>query len=138
MGLLVLVSAACSSPEVGTAAKAVEDGLHVTGPAPGDPGPAVILGHVNGGGKPGIFSRLAQVKAEDEVDVRRSDGSTAVLRVREVTRASKEGFPTAKVYSDTPNAQLRLITCGGVLDRTARSYLDNVLVYADLTGARSA
>ncbi|WP_308286140.1 sortase domain-containing protein [Actinomycetospora soli] len=103
-----------------------------------DPGPAIILGHVNGGATSGIFSRLAQVKAGDEVDVRRSDGSTAVFRVREVTHAAKENFPTAKVYSDTPNAQLRLITCGGVLDRTARSYLDNVIVYADLAGTRSA
>lgn len=175
LGLLVLVGGGCSSAGVGTAARAVDDGLsvsipsigaessliplglnedrtvatppvsnpmqaglYVNGPAPGDPGPAVILGHVNGGGKAGIFSRLAQVKAGDEVDVRRSDGSTAVFRVREVTRASKENFPTAKVYSDTPNSQLRLITCGGVLDRTARSYLDNVIVYADLAGTRSA
>ncbi|MDL5156105.1 class F sortase [Actinomycetospora termitidis] len=115
----------------------MQAGLYVNGPAPGDPGPAVVLGHINGGGQEGVFSRLAQVKAGDEVDVAKTDGTTATFTIREVTRAPKDAFPTAKVYSDTPNPQLRLITCGGALDRTARSYVDNVIVYADLTGTRA-
>ena len=119
-------------------ANPMQAGLYVNGPAPGDPGPAVVLGHINGGGKPGVFARLAQVRKGDEVDVSRADGTVATFTVREVTRAPKDAFPTAGVYSDTPNPQLRLITCGGALDRTARSYVDNVIVFADLTGTRSA
>ncbi|MDL5159622.1 class F sortase [Actinomycetospora termitidis] len=124
-----------ATPPVSTPMQA---GLYINGPAPGDPGPAVILGHINGGGQPGVFARLAQLKPGEEVDVYRVDGSVATFTVREVTRAPKDAFPTAKVYSDTTNPQLRLITCGGVLDRTARSYLDNVIVYADLSSVRAA
>jgi hypothetical protein len=34
------------------------------------------------------------------------------------------------VYGDTPGPQLRLITGGGTFDRAARSYRDNVVVFA--------
>jgi hypothetical protein len=42
----------------------------------------------------------------------------------------KNEFPTEAVYGPTPDAELRLITCGGTFDRAARSYRDNVIVYA--------
>jgi hypothetical protein len=42
----------------------------------------------------------------------------------------KTAFPTAAVYSDTPGPELRLLTCGGDLDRTAHNYLSNVIVWA--------
>jgi hypothetical protein len=32
------------------------------------------------------------------------------------------------------HAALRLITCGGTFDRADRSYVDNVIVFATLTG----
>jgi hypothetical protein len=33
-----------------------------------------------------------------------------------------------------PDAELRLITCGGVFDRSTGSYLSNVVVFARMTG----
>ena len=66
--------------------------------------------------------------------VGRSDGTTAHFTVTRVARHPKDAFPTAEVYGPTPDAQLRLITCGGDFDRAERSYLDNVIVYATLTG----
>jgi hypothetical protein len=42
----------------------------------------------------------------------------------------KKAFPTEEVYGPTPDRQLRLITCGGVFDRSLRSYRDNLVVYA--------
>jgi len=47
-----------------------------------------------------------------------------------IERHDKNTFPTNAVYGDTPDSQLRLITCGGVFDRTLRSYKDNFVVYA--------
>ena len=44
--------------------------------------------------------------------------------------AAKTAFPTGLVYAPTPGAELRLVTCGGAFDHTARSYLDNVIVAA--------
>jgi hypothetical protein len=47
----------------------------------------------------------------------------------------KTDFPTERVYGPTPSHELRLITCGGEFDRSRRSYLDNIVVYAVLDGA---
>ena len=44
----------------------------------------------------------------------------------------KERFPTAQVYSDTRGPEIRLVTCGGDLDRQASSYLSNVIAYGTL------
>ncbi len=60
------------------------------------------------------------------------DGSRAGFVVIRVERVPKAEFPTAAVYGDTAGPELRLITCGGVFDRAARSYRDNVIVYAVL------
>jgi len=58
------------------------------------------------------------------------DGRWLPFRVTSVGRYPKNAFPTARVYGPTPDAQLRLITCGGEFDRAHSSYLDNTVVYA--------
>lgn len=42
----------------------------------------------------------------------------------------KDSFPTADVYGDTSEPELRLITCAGVWDTEASSHRDNTVVYA--------
>jgi hypothetical protein len=49
-----------------------------------------------------------------------------------VQQYPKDAFSTAEVYGPTAGAELRLITCGGAFDRTQRSYVDKVVVYAHL------
>jgi sortase (surface protein transpeptidase) len=105
-------------------------------PTPGAIGPAVILGHINGGGSPGIFYELNKVQAGQEILVDRADGQTAVFTVAHIDTVPKSGFPTQDVYGDTPDSQLRLITCGGIFNRSAGSYESNVIVYANLTAVR--
>ena len=114
----------------------MQAGWYDKSPTPGTLGPAVILGHVNGDGKPGIFYKLKDVKAGDQVMVARKDGQTAVFTVAHIDTVPKAAFPADQVYGDTPDAQLRLITCGGVFDPAARSYEANVIVYANLTEVR--
>ncbi|CAM01561.1 sortase family protein [Saccharopolyspora erythraea NRRL 2338] len=110
----------------------MQAGWYRNGPTPGEPGPAVIAGHVDGKGKAGIFHRLHELVPGDVVDVRRQDGTTARFGVQRVERVPKSSFPTQSVYGSTPDAQLRLITCGGSFDSRAHSYRDNVIVYANL------
>lgn len=100
---------------------------------PGEAGPAVLLGHVDGKRQPGIFFRLKELVAGDEVEVSRKDGTTARFRVRRTEQVAKDSFPTEAVYGDTADAELRLITCGGSFDQAAHSYRDNVIVHATLT-----
>ncbi len=42
------------------------------------------------------------------------------------------------MYGDLDHAGLRLITCGGVLNRLAHSYDDNIIVFADLVETHTA
>lgn len=51
--------------------------------------------------------------------------------------ADKDAFPTRAVYGDLDHAGLRLITCGGVFDRTKRRYVDNLIVFAESVPATS-
>jgi hypothetical protein len=103
------------------------------GPAPGDVGPAVLAGHVDSYEGPAVFWRLRELAAGDEVLVDREDGTTARFTVTRVERHPKDAFPTDEVYGPTPDAELRLITCGGEFDRSQRSYRDNVVVFAALS-----
>ncbi len=114
----------------------MQAGWYDKSPTPGSLGPAVILGHINGDGKPGIFYKLKDVRAGDQVMVARKDGQTAVFTVSHIDTVPKAAFPADQVYGDTPDAELRLITCGGVFDPAARSYEANVIVYANLTEVR--
>lgn len=104
--------------------------LYTGGPQPGQPGPAVIVGHVNGSGRPGVFARLNELREGDHVTTTAADGTPTDFVVYRVQTIEKEDFSTHDAYSDTPGPELRLITCGGDLDRTAHSYVSNVVVYA--------
>ena len=102
-------------------------------PAPGAIGPAVLLGHVDSAEQgPGVFFELGALTPGAEVEVVREDGTVAVFAVDRVERYAKADFPTLRVYGNTPDPQLRLITCGGEFDPVARSYEDNIVAYATL------
>jgi LPXTG-site transpeptidase (sortase) family protein len=102
-------------------------------PRPGDVGPAVIEGHVDSAANgPSVFYRLGDLVVGDRIDVTREDGTVAGFVVDEVRVVPKTDFPTFDVYSNTDGPALRLITCGGPFDSKARSYLDNIVVFASL------
>jgi hypothetical protein len=102
------------------------------GVAPGQVGPAVLAGHVDSRSGPAVFYRLEDIEVGAQVQVGRADGSTLTFQVTRVAEYPKSAFPTDEVYGPTVDAQLRLITCGGEFDRSRRSYVDNVVVYASL------
>jgi LPXTG-site transpeptidase (sortase) family protein len=104
------------------------------GPEPGERGPAVIAGHVDDYRGPAVFYRLKDLKQGDTIFVDRADGTEAVFATDRIERHGKDDFPTDAVYGDTPDSQLRLITCGGKFDKRNRRYLDNIIVYAVRVG----
>lgn len=113
-------------------------GWYRLGPVPGEVGPAVILGHVDTRKGPAVFYRLRELKRGDKLQVVRSDRSVAEFTVDGVEQIGKNTFPTSRVYGNLGSAGLRLITCGGVFNPKARSYTDNIIVYATLTATRKA
>ncbi|MGW1675810.1 class F sortase [Saccharopolyspora sp. NPDC002376] len=103
-------------------------------PTPGEVGPSVVLGHVNGDGQDGIFARLQELQPGDEIRIGRQDGTIARFVVHRMAQEPKTGFPHEEVYGDTADPQIRLITCGGSFDSSARSYRDNIIAFATLAG----
>jgi hypothetical protein len=106
-------------------------------PSPGEAGPAVLAAHVDYKHVPGAFSRLKELRPGEQAQVGRADGRIAVFTVYRVDRYAKAAFPTDEVYGDTPDPELRLITCGGAFDRASGNYLDNVVAYAKLTAVEA-
>jgi sortase (surface protein transpeptidase) len=106
---------------------------------PGEPGPAVILGHVDSAKDgPAVFYRLRELRAGDQLSVGRADGSSAFFTVRSVARYPKDRFPADAVYGPVSSPELRLVTCGGSFDAVRHRYRDNIVVYASLTGGSPA
>ena len=109
-------------------------GWYTGSPRPGMVGSAIIAGHVDSRTGPGIFFWLRTLRPGDRIYVGRADGTMAVFTVNRIRKFAKDQFPTAEVYGPVPDAELRLITCGGVFDRSLGRYLSNVVVFARLAG----
>ena len=109
-----------------------ETGWWRGGPEPGEPGPAVILGHVDSRVGPAVFYRLRELAPGDEIHIDREDGTTVTYVVEASQRHGKDVFPTDAVYGATEKPTLRLVTCGGEFDYDVRSYEDNFIVFATI------
>jgi sortase (surface protein transpeptidase) len=107
-------------------------GWYTESPRPGAVGSAVIAGHVDSYTGPGVFYFLHDLKAGEKVYVTRADNSVAEFSVTSVQSYPKAAFPTSIVYGPAPDAELRLITCGGDFDRSTGHYLSNLIAYATL------
>ena len=105
-------------------------GWYTGSPRPGSVGSAIIVGHIDSLTGPGVFYRLPELRPGDDVYVKRADGTTAEFHVTSVQTYLKDHFPTETVYGPTPDAELRLITCGGAFDAATHHYLSNIVVYA--------
>ncbi|MFD8519863.1 class F sortase [Streptomyces capillispiralis] len=107
-------------------------GWHAKGVSPGERGTSIIAGHVDTATSPAVFARLGELEKGDRFRVLREDGSKATFVVDDTESFEKDDFPDARVYADTPDAQVRLITCAGDYDRAARDYTENLVVFAHL------
>ncbi|WP_460308533.1 sortase domain-containing protein, partial [Actinocorallia aurea] len=106
-------------------------GWNRSGPEPGEPGAAVIAGHVDSRSGPAVFHHLPDLVPGAVVHVDTDRSQTFSFAVRRLEHHRKAAVPDS-VYRPTESPELRLITCGGPFDRAAGSYRDNVVVYAAL------
>ncbi|MEU7000672.1 class F sortase [Nonomuraea sp. NPDC046570] len=101
------------------------------GPTPGEPGAAVLVGHLDTRTGPAVFASLSKLKKGDTVAVVREDGRVVVFRTTAVQEVGKDAFPVRKVFGTTGGPAIRLVTCGGHYDPARHSYQDNLIVYGD-------
>ncbi|WP_030333256.1 class F sortase [Micromonospora parva] len=113
--------------------KADQAGWYEPGASPGETGNAVIVGHVDSAVLgPAVFFDLGALTPGDTITVRRADGVPASFTVDSVTSYPKTAFPTELVYGPSDRPGLRVVTCGGQFDQAAKSYPDNIVVFATL------
>jgi sortase (surface protein transpeptidase) len=110
---------------------AVEVGWYRYGPAPGSSGSAVLAAHVDYEGREGAFFRLRELRPGAEVEVTAKAGASRRFRVTEVVRYPKDELPDDRVFGRDGGPRLALVTCGGEFDRSARTYRDNVVAFAE-------
>jgi LPXTG-site transpeptidase (sortase) family protein len=108
-------------------------GWYNHGPAPGDPGDAVMDGHLDWyDTSQAVFYNLSKVHIGDDVQVQRLDGSTRHFKVTKVqTVAYNAKVPG--LFQSGGAARLSLITCGGQWSRSLNQYLNRVIVDAVLS-----
>ncbi|WP_200304683.1 class F sortase [Streptomyces adelaidensis] len=108
-------------------------GWHAKGASPGETGTSIIAGHVDTATSPAVFAELSELKKGDVFHVVRADRRKATFVVDTVETFEKDDFPDKRVYADTRRAEVRLITCAGDYDRTAKDYTENLVVFGHLT-----
>jgi hypothetical protein len=121
----------------GSIAAPVEDpvrtaGWYGLGPTPGEPGTAVIVGHVDTASRPAVFRRLGEIEAGKIIEVIRKDRKVATFTVESVETFPKTSFPADRVFAESDTPRLVLVTCGGTWLGGPIGYADNVIVFARL------
>ena len=100
-------------------------------PAPGQPGNALLNGHVNWWTGDAVFTHLKQLRLGDEIRIYRADGTSAVFRVtaRQVVDATAR---VAWLFAPGRTAQVTLITCAGVWNPLTFTNTQRLLVSATI------
>jgi sortase (surface protein transpeptidase) len=103
-------------------------------PTPGQPGPAIIEGHVDSESGPSVFYELGRIRPGERIHVTRADGTRLTFTVDAVRDFLKSKFPTSLVYGakDLSKPALRLITCSQ-FDTNTHHHVGNAVVFAHLT-----
>lgn len=105
-------------------------------PLPGDPGIAVIAGHVSYDGVPDAFADLDEVEVGQELVVEDERGADLRYTVTEVRRADKDEVMTdPDVWGPSTTSRLAIVTCDdGSEVEAGRRYAGNLVVEAELSG----
>jgi hypothetical protein len=110
-----------------------ETAWYQPGPRPGEPGNAVIDGHVDSTTGKAVFWDLHKLTRGDQIIVVGDDGTQHRFAVTGVEAYAHANVPLDRVFGAAPGIHLNLITCDATstFDFVHRQYADNLVVYAD-------
>ena len=101
------------------------------GTRPGQPGNAVIAGHLDSKTGPAVFWRLGELKPGEVVSVVNDQGETTRFEVKKTAVYETEEAPLQEVFGPSDAARLNLITCDGAFDQETRTYDRRLVVYTE-------
>ena len=110
-------------------------GWYRFGPAPGQPGSAVLAGHVDDHLQGvGLFAVIGDLDVGDRIVVTDAAHVQRTFQVIAREEWHKSQVPMDRLFARTGPPRLVLLTCGGDFDKDTLSYVDNIAVTAELTG----
>lgn len=115
----------------------VPDTLHETswfepGYKPGEPGNAVIAGHVDDTVNPGVFKKLHTLEPGDEVIVHGEDGTDLTFTVYDKELFDADKAPVDQIFGYSSNSLLNLITCEGPYNYDVGGTPNRWVIYSEL------
>lgn len=122
-----------SKGDIGTPTNFIDAAWYMYGVAPGQPGTAIIDGHVdNGLALAGVFKHLSDIAEGDDVYVVTNGGSQLHFKVVSIAHYDYQDVPAGAIFRDTDRALLEIITCGGVWVPKDKTYNERLVVTAAL------
>jgi len=107
-----------------------EIGWYQYGATAGQPGATVLAAHVSWNRTQGPFARLGSVEPGEQIEVALDDGTVRRYEVTERAIYAKLELPRERLWRNTGDETLVLITCGGDYNPEIRRYRENIVVYA--------
>jgi LPXTG-site transpeptidase (sortase) family protein len=102
------------------------------GKRPGENGSAVIAGHYGWeDGKGAVFNNLYKLQKGDKIYIEDDKGTTISFVVQESKKYDPKADASDVFASYDGKSHLNLITCMGAWDKTAGSYSERLIVFAD-------
>lgn len=109
-------------------------GWYKLGTVPGQPGSAVMAGHVdNGLALAGVFKHLGDIKVGDDVYVTDKSGNRLHFVVTKTASYPYDNAPAKDIFTSSDGkAHLNLITCTGDWIANQKTYSERLVVYTTL------
>lgn len=98
----------------------------------GEPGNALIAGHVDNYKGPGIFYPLKKLEPDSLVLLFDANHQVLIYRVEQVESYFTKEAPLDRIFGDTNEYRLNLITCTGIYNRDKKEHEQRLVVYTRL------
>jgi sortase (surface protein transpeptidase) len=108
----------------------IKVGWYRGSPHPGQPGNALLTGHVDWHTDLGVFWYLRELKAGDPILVKTESGEKLSFAVDRATSYPKDQAPLAQIFGFVLGVAITIVTCEGTFSRTARDYDQRLVVRA--------
>jgi sortase A len=106
-------------------------GWYKFGPRPGDPGSAVMAGHLDTTSDKAVFWNLKDLNAGDTISVSDESGKIKIFKVVDKKVYDTFNAPLEEVFGPSSAPHLNLITCAGKWLEDKHSYSQRLVVFAE-------
>lgn len=100
----------------------------------GEQGNMVMDGHVDSYSGPAVFFNLKKLKPGDPIIVRDMNREKLTYIVQSVESYPTSDAPVDRVFGETDERMLNLVTCSGKYSRKKREHEQRLIVFAKLDG----